>query len=105
MSERVNYKTLKKWFFEDAYLWCQRKFRNGKVYQWEKSESEWGGALDSFEGCFNLPIENLMLYIIYVILRGGRNPYGHRAALNDIDKILSENNLNDLISELGEEEK
>ncbi|WP_242650029.1 MULTISPECIES: hypothetical protein [Rodentibacter] len=63
MSERVNYKTLKQWFFEDAYQWCQEKFEKGKVNKWQYNESEWGGALDSFEGSFNLPIENLMLYI------------------------------------------
>ncbi len=64
-----------------------------------------GGALNSFDGNFKLPIENLMLYVIYIILRAGRNPYGHKVILNDIDKILAKNNLNDLISVLEEEEK
>ncbi|MDG6449177.1 hypothetical protein Q7506_11700 [Glaesserella parasuis] len=103
---RVNYKTLKQWFFEDAYQWCQEKFYDGVVHKWHSDESnEWGGALNSFDGNFKLPIENLMLYVIYIILRAGRNPYGHKVILNDIDKILAKNNLNDLISVLEEEEK
>lgn len=99
--ERVNYKTLKQWFFEDAFQWCQEKFEKGKINKWSVDESEWG-ALDSFEGSFNLPIENIMLYII---LRAGRNPYGHRLALQDIDRILFENSIDELVSVLEEEKK
>lgn len=57
-----------------------------------------GGALDSFEGSFNLPIEN-------IILRAGRSPYGHRLALQDIDRILFENSIDELVSVLEEEKK
>ncbi|MGX2951662.1 hypothetical protein ACWIUA_12320, partial [Ursidibacter sp. B-7004-1] len=73
--------------------------------KWSANESEWGGALYSFENSFNTPIENLMLYVIYIILRAGRNPYGHKITLQDIDKILSENDIDELVSVLGEEEK
>lgn len=102
---RVNYKTLKQWFFDDAYLWCQRKFESGKITKWNKDFSEWGGALDSFDGNFDLPIENLMLSVIYIILNGARHTYSHTLVMNDIDKILSDNNLDDLISVLEEEER
>ncbi|QPB41638.1 hypothetical protein [Rodentibacter haemolyticus] len=61
-----------------------------------------GGALDTYEGTFEKTIENLM---IYIILRAGRNPYGHKIALNDIDKILSEHSLNELIACLEEEKQ
>lgn len=64
-----------------------------------------GGALYSFDGSFNTTIEILMLYVIYIILAAGRNPYGHKAILNDIDNILSQNRLEELISILEEEEK
>ncbi|OOF55749.1 hypothetical protein BKK56_05905 [Rodentibacter genomosp. 2] len=101
---RVSYKELKQWFFEDAYLWCQRKFENGKVYQWGNSESEWG-ALDTYENSFEKPIENLMIYVIYIILRSGRNPYSHNLVLNDIYKILSKYELNKLLLELEEEKQ
>lgn len=100
--KRVSYSTLKQWFFEDTYQWYQEKFYDGKVHKWHSDESDEWGALDSFEGHFDLPIENLM---IYIILRSGRNPYGHNKVLNDIYKILSENNLDELISDLGDEEK
>ncbi|WP_293730377.1 hypothetical protein [uncultured Actinobacillus sp.] len=43
--DRVSYKELKQWFFDDAYLWCQRKFKNGKIDKWIGNETEWGGAL------------------------------------------------------------
>ena len=54
---------------------------------------------------FNTDIENLMLYVIYIILTAGRNPCGHKVILSDIDKILSQNRLDDLISILEEEER
>ncbi|MDP0351746.1 hemagglutinin repeat-containing protein, partial [Glaesserella parasuis] len=44
---RVNYKTLKQWFFEDAYQWCQEKFENGKINSWDVNFNEWGVA-DSY---------------------------------------------------------
>lgn len=103
---RIDYKTLKQWFFEDAYLWCQRKFYNGIVHKWNLDESnEWGGALHSFDGNFDLPIEKLMIYVIYIILNAGRNPYGHKIILNDIDLLLVKYGLDELISVLEEEEK
>lgn len=43
--ERVNYQTLKEWFFDDAYIWCQRKFRDGKINKWTGNETEWGGII------------------------------------------------------------
>ena len=103
---RVDYKTLKQWFLDDAYIWCQRKFYNGTIHKWSHDESdEWGGALHSFDGRFNTDIENLMLYVIYIILTAGRNPCGHKVILSDIDKILSQNRLDDLIFILEEEER
>lgn len=103
--KRINYETLKKWFFEDAYQWCQEKFENGKIGKWHQSFTEWGGALDSFEGHFDLPIENLMLNVIYIIVNAGRHEVSHDIVLSEIDDILSKNSLNDLISGLEEEEK
>lgn len=44
--KRVNYKTLKQWFLDDAYIWCQRKFHDGKVHKWHSDENdEWGGII------------------------------------------------------------
>lgn len=41
--DRIDYKTLKQWFFEDAFQWCQEKFEKGKINKWSANESEWGG--------------------------------------------------------------
>ncbi|MGX2951513.1 hypothetical protein ACWIUA_11555, partial [Ursidibacter sp. B-7004-1] len=87
--ERVDYKTLKQWFFEDAFQWCQEKFDNGKIIKWHKDFDEWGGALDSFDGHFDSAIENLMLSVIYIITNGARHFYSHHSVMKRIDKILS----------------
>lgn len=52
-----------------------KKFRNGKIKKWNINFNEWGGALDSFDGNFYLPIENLMLYVIFIITNGARHLY------------------------------
>lgn len=103
--ERVTYDTLKQWFFNDAYLWCQRKFKDGKIKKWHSDFDEWGEALDSFDNSFDTPIENLMLNVIYIITNAGRHNVSHNIVLDWIDEILSKNDLNDLISPLSEEEK
>lgn len=105
MFERVNYGTLKQWFFEDAYQWCQENFIDGEVKKWHPRSSEWGGALDSFHGNFDMPIENLMLNTIYIITNAGRNEVSHNIVLGRIDDILSKHSLEELISPLGEEER
>lgn len=46
-----------------------------------------------------------MLSVIYIVLNGARHTYSHTLVMNDIDKILSDNNLDDLISVLEEEKQ
>ncbi|WGE34825.1 MULTISPECIES: hypothetical protein [Actinobacillus] len=103
--DRISYKELKQWFFEDAYLWCQRKFKNGKINKWIENETEWGGALYSFENSFDMPIENLMLYTIGIITDSGRDKIYHSNLMKVIDDILKNNDIEILISCLEEEEK
>ena len=105
MAKRVNYETLKQWFFEDAYIWCQRKFTEGKVKSWHGEFNEWGGALDSFDGHFDLLIEKLMLNVIFIITNGARHILSHQIVFNEIQEILLNNNLDELISILEEDEK
>ena len=105
MSERVDYQTLKQWFFEDAYQWCQEKFENGKINKWVNGESEWGGALYSLENSFDTPIENLMLYTISAITDAGRDKIYYGNLMRFIDDILENNELKNLIVCLDEEEK
>ncbi len=105
MTERVNYETLKQWFFDDAYIWCQRKFTEGKIKNWHEEFNEWGGALDSFDGHFELPIEKLMLNVIFIITNGARRILSHQIVFNEIQEILLNHDLDDLISCLEEEEK
>lgn len=105
MTERVNYETLKQWFFDYAYIWCQRKFTEGKIKNWHEEFNEWGGALDSFDGHFELPIEKLMLNVIFIITNGARRILSHQIVFNEIQEILLNHDLDDLISCLEEEEK
>ncbi|MFA9499539.1 hypothetical protein ACERCG_03700 [Mannheimia sp. E30BD] len=46
-----------------------------------------------------------MLSVIYIILNGARHTYSHTLVMNDIDKILSDNDLDNLISILEEEKQ
>ena len=105
MCERVSYTELKQWFLEDAYQWCQEKFENGKINKWVNGESEWGGALYSFENSFDTPIENLMLYTISAITDAGRDKIYYGNLMRFIDDILENNELKNLIVCLDEEEK
>ena len=82
MTQRVDYKTLKQYFFDDAYIWCQRQFTEGKIKSWHKDFNEWGGALDSFDGHFDLPIEILMLNVIFIITNGARHILSHKIVFN-----------------------
>lgn len=43
MMSRVDYKTLKQWFLDDAHIWCQRRFEKGVIKEWENEFNEWGG--------------------------------------------------------------
>ncbi|VEI58515.1 Uncharacterised protein [Pasteurella multocida] len=104
MEDRVKYSELKEWFLDDAYTWCQRKFRNGKIGKWIGNETEWG-ALYSFENSFDTPLENLMLYTIAVITDSGRDRIYHSNLMSVIDNILTDNNLGELILCLEEEKK
>lgn len=104
MMSRVDYKTLKQWFLDDAYIWCQRRFEKGVIKEWENEFNEWG-ALDSFSESFELPIENLMIDVIFIITNAGRLKRSHKIVLNRINDFLLKHNLNELISFLGEEER
>lgn len=46
-----------------------------------------------------------MLSVIYIILNGAKHTYSHTLVMNDIDKILSDNDLDNLISILEEEKQ
>ncbi|VEI77355.1 Uncharacterised protein [Mannheimia haemolytica] len=103
--ERIDYKTLKQWFLDDAYIWCQRQFEKGMIKKHHHNFNEWGGALDSFSRSFELPIENLMIDVIFLITNAGRLRLSHQIVFNRVTNVLSKYNLSDLISCLEEEEK
>lgn len=103
--ERTNYETLKLWFLKSAYYACQNKFEFGKISKWLPNESEWGYASYQFENSFDLPVENLMLSVIEIICNAGRHEPTHKICMENIQRIISENNLNDLLSDLDIEEK
>lgn len=105
MYKRTNYSFLKSIFFQDAFSWCQEKFKGGYIHDWSINENEWGVALDTYENAFQLPIEKLMLYVIAITGLSGRNKLAHYSIMSDIEDILSLNSLNDLIMDLEDVER
>lgn len=105
MENRTTYKELKRWFFEEAYRWCQSKFRYGHVHLWGDDESEWGGALDTYGETFEYIIENLMVDVIFIITNVARHELAHHIVFKRIQLILLENKLEDLLHCLSDDEK
>ncbi|OBX06850.1 hypothetical protein QV08_08945 [Gallibacterium salpingitidis] len=105
MSKCITYYELKKKFFFEAYDWCRKRFHEGKIFKWNKDFDEWKGALDSLGNSFDNKIENLMINVIYIIANGARNILNHQIIFNEIQLILTENNLNNLLKDLNVEEK
>ena len=79
MYKRTTYSFLKSIFFQDAFSWCQEKFKGGYIHDWSINENEWGLS--------------------------GRNKLAHYSIMSDIEDILSLNSLNDLIMDLEDVER
>lgn len=63
------------------------------------------GALDSFSGNFELPIENLMIDVIFLIMNGGRLKISHQIVFNRVSNTLLKYDLSNLVSCLEEEKE
>lgn len=103
--ERTKYEELKRSFLFAGFSACVSKFHNGKVDSWGDNESEWGYASYHFEGCFSLPIEQLMLNVIEIITEAGRSVTTHEICLQEINDILSKYTPDELFADLDDEEK
>lgn len=103
MYSRESYKNIKIWFLENAYISCQNEYR--KKIPFNDNVSEWGYALDAFLDVYRLPIENLMLYVVYATSNCRRNEFVHNNIINNILSILEDNTKNELFDELHSDEK
>ncbi len=105
MYQRETYSNIKQYFLNYAFNACAAKFCYGAVQKWSEDETEYGYADYNFEHSFDLPIENLMWYVISIIADAGRTPHHHLILLQDIHHILKKHDLNELTNDLDEEEK
>ncbi|MEQ4454279.1 hypothetical protein ABNT06_23110 [Kosakonia sacchari] len=106
--ERVTYQEIKLSFLDSCYSYCRHKLKGIKRggAGWAEGEHEIGYAYEQFENAYDLPIEKLMLEVVALIFWGGRCP-AHSYVLHkkSIDRILSEINLDVLVSILGDDER
>lgn len=107
-SERINYYEIKRDFLDCCYAGCRAMlsdFITGSP-QWPEDTDERGYASYQYEGVYQLPIEQLMLAVINLILMAARGPeYVEIFHRKEIQKILSAHPINELLQELGEEER
>ncbi|ATX62767.1 hypothetical protein [Yersinia hibernica] len=108
ISGRIGYQEIKMSLLELYYIYCQQKFGSNSrdVDTWLKDESEIGYAYGEFCESYDLPIENIMLEVLSLILRAGRGPEkAEQYHYNRIAEILSKHNLDELMTDIDEEER
>ncbi|QHM96547.1 hypothetical protein [Kosakonia sacchari] len=106
--ERVTYKEIKFSFLDSCYSYCRHKVKDIKKGGpgWAEGEHEIGYAYEQFENAYDLPIEKLMLEVVALIFWGGRcSEHSYILHKKAIDRILSEINLDVLVSILGDDER
>lgn len=107
-DERIDYYEIKRDFLECCYEGCRVKLDDiaSGNSQWPEGADGRGYASYQYEGAYQLPIEQLMLAVINLILMAARGPE-HVEAFHqkEINQILSAHPLEELLKELGEEER
>ncbi|HDR0967798.1 TPA: hypothetical protein RVS92_001338 [Pasteurella multocida] len=103
--DRESYKNIKAYYLESGYDWCKRKFYHGEVHREVEPSLEWSGANYDWENAYDSTIEKLMLFTVEIICNAGRFKDVHIFLLDNIQKILSEHDLNHLLKDLGKEER
>ncbi|WP_114196275.1 hypothetical protein [Edaphovirga cremea] len=107
-SERIDYYEIKRDFLDYCYDGCRHKLINiaRGTSGLSKDEDGIGYASYQYEGVYQLPVEQLMLAVINLILMAARGPEHvemyHR---KEIKQILSAHPLDELLKDLGEEER
>ncbi|MFC0229131.1 hypothetical protein [Serratia aquatilis] len=105
---RVDYYEIKKDFLECCYDGCRQKLKNiaRGTSGVPQDDDGVGYASYQYEEVYQLPIEQLMLAVINLILMAARGPEHvemfHR---KKIKQILSAHPLDELLKELGGEER
>ena len=108
MEDRITYYELKAEFLDCFYSCCRSKLDTYKKTgeKWGYSGEEIAYAYYQYENAFERPIENLMLNVLTLILKAGRGLKDVESNLRKfITDILTENSLEELIKDIGEDEK
>ncbi|WP_206194077.1 hypothetical protein [Serratia microhaemolytica] len=107
-DERIDYYEIRSSFLECCYEGCRVKLNNiaRGSSGLPKSDDGMGYASYQYEGVYQLPVERLMLEVVHLILMAARGPENVEAYhRNEINKIFSEHPLDELIQDIGEEER
>lgn len=101
MQNRIVYSEIKMWLLESFFISCRD--RRGNKDGWTH-ESIVADTYDGYTSSFDYPIEYLMLEVVALILVGGWYPAQIEFHQNEITKLLTENNLDDLLSSIPSDE-
>jgi hypothetical protein len=85
------------------YQYCRIKVSEGKA--WREDEYEIGFAYDQYFNAYDSPIEKLMLEILTLILVGGRLESAAIYHKANICKLLLDNDLDLMLSQILEDER
>ncbi|WP_225086415.1 hypothetical protein U1R68_00320 [Pectobacterium colocasium] len=107
-DERMTYKELRDMFLSCFYDCCRNKLqlyiKTGEKNDYDGEEI--GYASYQFENTPFIPIEKLMLNVFKLILIAGRETENVEDSIRkSITTILAENSLEELIKDIGEDEK
>jgi hypothetical protein len=99
-EHRVNYSTIKQWVLEAYFDFCRDR---GVALERPHAEIL-GGISYEYEGCFERPIEILMLEVICMALNGGwyQQPMKYHKA--KIQKLIAEYRLENLLADVPSDE-
>jgi hypothetical protein len=99
-EHRVTYPTIKQWVMEAYFDFC----RDRGVVMGRPHAEILGGVSYEYEGCFERPVERLMLEVVCMVLNGGwyQQPMDYHR--EQIQKILVESSLENLLSDVPQEE-
>ncbi|MBV7433789.1 hypothetical protein KRX19_02025 [Cardiobacteriaceae bacterium TAE3-ERU3] len=103
MNQRKNFLYIRDAFLLEGFACSTKRFHDGKIHRWVKDGEEWHGAYQACKKEFSLPIEQLMLLLIYTVSLAGRDQEQHIINKNKIDEIIEQYGLENLIKDLSTE--
>lgn len=99
-EHRVTYLTIKQWVMEAYFDFC----RDRGVVLGRPHAEILGGVSYEYEGCFERPVERLMLEVVCLILNGGWYPQPMNYHREQIQKLIAESSLENLLVDVPAEE-